>query len=299
MSEYRYHTCDVFTREAFGGNPLAVVPDARGLDTEAMQAMAREFNYSETTFVLPAEQKCTRKVRIFTPQVEVPFAGHPNIGTAFMLAVLGEVSLAGGAGIVTFEERAGIVPVRIEEDAEGRTFCELTAPEALSLGAEVGVEVLAEAAGLEAAEIVTATHRPRVASVGLPFLVAEVATRSALARASANIDSLRALRAQGITPDIHLYTRDAGEFDLHARMFAPLDGVPEDPATGSANCALIALLAHADSAASGEQRWRIAQGVDMGRPSELYGRVEKSGGEVTNVRIGGYCVRMLDGSFRI
>lgn len=299
MTEYRYHTCDVFTRDAFGGNPLAVVPDARGLDTEAMQALAREFNYSETTFVLPAEQGCTRRVRIFTPQVEVPFAGHPNIGTAFMLAALGEVALAGGAGSVTFEERAGIVPIRIERDTEGRTFCELTAPESLSLGPEVAVEVLAGAVGLEAAEIVTATHRPRVASVGLPFLVAEVATRSALARAGANIDALRELRAQGITPDIHLYTRDAGEFDLHARMFAPLDGVPEDPATGSANCALLGLLAHAGPATSGERRWRIAQGVDMGRPSELYGRVETCGGELADVRIGGHCVRMFDGSFRV
>lgn len=299
MTEYRYHTCDVFTRDSFGGNPLAVVPDARGLDTERMQALAREFNYSETTFVLPAEQGGTRKVRIFTPRIEVPFAGHPNIGTAFMLAALGEISLAGAAGTVTFEERAGIVPVRIEQDAEDRTFCELTAPEPLSLGPEVAVEVLAEAVGLEPAEIVTATHPPRVASVGLSFLMVEVATRSALARASARIGVLRELQAQGITPDIHLYTRDAGEFDLHARMFAPLDGVPEDPATGSANCALIALLAHADPATSGEQRWRIAQGVDMGRPSELFGRVEKSGSEVKNVRIGGYCVRMFDGSFRI
>lgn len=299
MTEYRYHTCDVFTRDAFGGNPLAVVPDARGLDTEEMQALAREFNYSETTFVLSAEQGCTRKVRIFTPRVEVPFAGHPNIGTAFMLAELGEISLAEAAGAVTFEERAGIVPIRIERDAQGRTFCELTAPEPLSLGTEVAVEVLAEAVGLELAEIVTATHPPRVASVGLPFLITEVATRSALARATANIATLHELQAQGITPDIHLYTRDAGEFDLHARMFAPLDGVPEDPATGSANCALIALLAHAGPTNSGEQRWRIAQGVDMGRPSELCGRVEKSGGQVTHVHIGGYCVRMFDGSFHI
>lgn len=299
MTEYQYHTCDVFTRDAFGGNPLAVVPDARGLDTEAMQALAREFNYSETTFVLPAEQGCTRKVRIFTPQIEVPFAGHPNIGTAFMLATLDQVSLSEGAGTVTFEERAGIVPIRIERDAQGWTFCELTAPEPLSLGPEVAVEALAEAAGLEPAEIVTATHSPRVASVGLPFLMAEVVTRSALARASAGIGALRELQAQGITPDIHLYTRDAGEFDLHARMFAPLDGVPEDPATGSANCALIGLLAHASSADSGEQGWHIAQGVDMGRPGELFGRVEKSGGQVTKVHIGGYCVRMLDGSFRI
>lgn len=296
--EYRYHTCDVFTREPFGGNPLAMVPDARGLTTEQMQALAREFNYSETTFVLPPEQGHTRRVRIFTPETEVPFAGHPNIGTAFLLADLGELSLTDGAGTVTFEEHAGLVPIRIGRDPRGMTFCELTAPEPLSLGSEVEPETLAGAVGLDPDEISTGTHRPRVASVGLPFLVAEVTTRTALARATASIDRLRELQRAGITPDVHLYTRDAGEHDLQARMFGPLTGVPEDPATGSANCALIGLLAHASPAADGEWSWRIAQGGDMGRPSELYGRVEASQGEVAKVHIGGSCVRMFDGSFR-
>lgn len=299
MTEYRYHTCDVFTREPFGGNPLAVVPDARGLDAATMQRLAREFNYSETTFVLPAERDGLRKVRIFTPAVEVPFAGHPNIGTAFLLAALGEIELPDGAATVDFEERAGVVPIRIEQGPDGAMFCELTAPEALSPGAEVPVELLAAATGLDPGDIVTTTHPPQAASVGLPFVLAEVATRSALAAARANVDALRALQARDITPDIHLYTREAGEFDLQARMFAPLDGVPEDPATGSANGALIAWLAQMDPAAAGEWRWRIAQGVDMGRASELFGRVAKEDGRVTAVHIGGYSVRVFDGVFRI
>lgn len=297
--EYRYHTCDVFTHERFGGNPLAVVPDARGLSSAQMQALAREFNYSETTFVLPAEQGHTRRVRIFTPATEVPFAGHPNIGTAFLLAELGELPLTDGTGTITFEEKAGLVAIRIQRDGHGLVHCELTAPESLSLGAEVDRETLAHAVGLQADEIATQTHNPCVASVGLPFLVAEVTTRDALARATASIDRLRELEARGISSDIHLYTRDADGFDLHTSMFAPLTGVPEDPATGSANCALIALLAHASTEASAELRWNIAQGVDMGRPSMLTGRVQKAGGEITSVHMGGHCVRMFTGEFRI
>lgn len=297
MAMYQYHTCDVFTRHRFGGNPLAVVPDARGLDTASMQALAREFNYSETAFVFPARHGHTRQLRIFTPRIEVPFAGHPSVGTAFMLAALGEIVLADHVATVTFEEHAGLVPVRIERDAHGHLYCELTAPAPLALGPEVPVAILADAIGLGPADIVITGHPPQVASVGLPFALVEIATRSALARACANLTAFRALQARGITPDIHLYTRDAGEFDLHTRMFAPLDGVPEDPATGSANSALVALLANLDETSSGQQQWRIAQGEDMGRFSELIGRVDKSGGEITAVRIGGYCVRVLDGSF--
>ncbi len=297
MSEYRYYTCDVFTRERFGGNPLAVVPDARGLDTPAMQTLAREFNYSETTFVFPPEGDHTRSVRIFTPAVEVPFAGHPNVGTAFMLAELGEVEWEADAAIVRFGEKAGTVPVRIARDERGGVFCELTAPESLSVGPDLQIDEVAVSVGLETRDIVRTVHPPRVASVGLPFVVVEVASRAALARAAPDIRGMQALQARGITPDIHLYTRDAGDFDLHTRMFAPLDGVPEDPATGSANSALIGLLGQADPAASGQWRWRIAQGVDMGRPSELFGAVEKAAGAVTAVRIGGYSVPVFAGTF--
>lgn len=297
MKTYRYYTCDVFTRERFGGNPLAVVPDARGLDSEAMQSIAREFNYSETTFVLPARDGNTRQVRIFTPGREVPFAGHPNVGTAFMLTSLGEVELTDDAATVTFEEIAGVVPVRIERNGAGELYCEVTAPEALSVGDEIAVDRLADAVGLDAAAIVTTVHPPRAASVGLPFVFAEITDRAALARAAANVDTMRSMREQGLPADIHIYTREAGDFDLQARMFAPLDGVPEDPATGSANCALIGLLAHVEAQDDGEWQWRIAQGVEMGRPSEVFGRVAKTGGTISTVRVGGYSVRVFEGTF--
>ena len=299
MTTWRYHTCDVFTRERFGGNPLAVVPDARGLDTAAMQTLAREFNYSETTFVFPAREGNTREVRIFTPAVEVPFAGHPNVGTAAMLTELGEIELTDEVGTVTFEERAGVVPIRIERDEAGRILCELTAPEPLSVGAELPLELVADAVGLTPEDIVVTNHRPQVASVGLPFVMVEIASRATLARAVANTAAMSMIADRGITPDVHLYVRDDDGSSLHARMFAPLDGVPEDPATGSANCALIALLAQLDPAPSGEWSWRIEQGVDMGRPSELHGRVEKQDGVVSSVRMGGYSVRVFDGSFTL
>ena len=290
---YRYCTCDVFTETRFGGNALAVLPDARGLTQEQMQRIAREFNFSETTFVLPAEAGHTRRVRIFTPASEVPFAGHPNIGTAFVLAATGEIPA--GTPSVIFEEQAGPVPVSIEWRDGQPVSCELRAPLGLTLGEEVSVEWLTKLTRLRREDIVISTHLPIEASVGLPFIIAEVRGREALARVRADIAQMEELRAEGITPDLHLYTRDGGESDLRARMFAPLDGVPEDPATGSANCALVALLAQCDKAADGDFRVRIAQGVEMGRPSLLVARAEKRAGEVTGAWVGGSCVLVAEG----
>ncbi|MEM7352808.1 MAG: PhzF family phenazine biosynthesis protein [Acidobacteriota bacterium] len=294
-TRYRYFICDVFTEIRFGGNPLAVLPDAAGLSSEQMQRIAREFNFSESTFVLPAEQGHTRQVRIFTPIEEVPFAGHPNIGTAFVLAAAGEL---GDATEVTFEEGAGLVPITIRRRPGAPIWCELEAPERLTLGKSVPPELMAAVCGLEESDIVVDTHPPRVASVGLPFLTAEVRGREALARARVRHEKLEAVRALGITPDLFVYTHSdtsaTDDFDLRARMFAPLDGLPEDPATGSANCALVAMLTHFEAAASGRFSWRIAQGVEMGRPSVLEARTEKRGGEI-RTWIGGRSVLVSEG----
>ena len=296
---YRYFLCDVFTDRLFGGNPLAVLPDARGLSDRQMQQIAREFNFSESAFVLPPEQGKTRRVRIFTPTTEVPFAGHPNVGTAFALARAGELGPLDRPFEVTFEEKAGFVPIRIERQADGAIACELAAPERLSLGAVVGPDALASAVSLSPDDVVTRTHPPQVASVGLPFLVAEVADRAALERARTSMPGVEALAAEGIVPDIHLYVRSADEFDIRARMFAPLDGVPEDPATGSANCALAALLARVDPRDEGEFAWRIAQGVEMGRPSVLAARAAKEAGSVVGAWIGGTSVLVGEGWLEI
>jgi len=296
---YRYFLCDVFTDRLFGGNPLAVLPDARGLSDRHMQQIAREFNFSESAFVLPAEQGRTRRVRIFTPTMEVPFAGHPNVGTAFVLARAGELGSLERPLEVTFEEKAGLVPITIERQPDGAIVCELAAPEKLSVGEAVGPEAVASAVSLSAGDIVTRTHPPQVASVGLAFLLAEVADRATLERARSHMPGVEALAAEGIAPDVLLYVRSADEFDLRARMFAPLDGVPEDPATGSANCALAALLADCDPRDDGKFGWRIAQGVEMGRPSVLAARAEKKAGTVVGAWIGGTSVLVGEGWLEI
>ncbi len=296
---YRYFICDVFTDRRFGGNQLGVLPDARGLTDRQMQQIAREFNFAESTFVLPPERGHTRRVRIFTPTKEVPFAGHPNIGTAFTLASIGEFGAIEGTKTVTFEELAGLVPVTIERRADGKLWCELSAPEPLSIGKKFSAEMLAAAVSLKADDVVTATHLPLVASVGLPFIVAELRDRAALERARCYMPGIDAIAAQGVVPDIHLYVQSNDDFAIRARMFAPLDGVPEDPATGSANAALAALLTHCRPEQEGDFRWRIAQGVEMGRPSVLEARTEKRAGQVTAARIGGGSVLVSEGTIEV
>jgi len=301
---YRYYICDVFTDTRFGGNQLAVLPEADGLSDEQMQRIAREFNFSETAFVFPAEAGYTRKVRIFTPTREVPFAGHPNIGTAFALATANEFGQIDTPITVTFEEKAGLVPISIhrrkDHRGEGRLiWCELSAPERLSLGKTVSARSMALAVSLAPDDVITKTHLPQVASVGLPFLVAELRDRDALGRARIDMNGIEALAAEGVTPDVHLYTHSADEVDIRARMFAPLDGVPEDPATGSANCALAGLLSHYNKAANGSYHWRIAQGVEMGRPSLLEARTEKKEGVVVATWIGGTSVLVSEGVIEV
>jgi trans-2,3-dihydro-3-hydroxyanthranilate isomerase len=295
---YRYFTCDVFTARRFGGNPLAVLPDAAGLSAEQMQRIAREFNYSETAFVLPPEGPAhTRSVRIFTPGAELPFAGHPNVGTAFVLAVIGAVPTSGAEIKVVFEEGAGPVAVAIRCQDGRPVECELTAPQSLALGATPPVEVVAESVGLGSDVVVTRTHPPRVASAGLPFLCVELRDRRALAQAWVRHETYDALMRSSGAQGMLLYTRDTGEggLDLRARMYAPLLGVAEDPATGSAHLALAGLLAASAPDADGAFAWRIAQGIEMGRPSLLEASAVKRGGEVVILRIGGRSVLVCDG----
>ncbi len=300
---YRFITCDVFTDRRFGGNPLAVLPEAAGLPPELMQQVAREFNYSETAFVLPAEQGHDRRVRIFTPGREVPFAGHPNVGTAFVLASSGEFGPV-DALEVTFEEIAGPVPVSVQRRDGDRIWCELRAPEALSLGPTLPVAAVAEAVGLTPQDIVVDRHTSQVASVGLEFVVAELVDLSALERARPDSAAFeRLVQAGAAAGYVHLYVRldpsGTDEVAIRARMFAPLDGVAEDPATGSANCALAGLLASLDPDPDGDFAWRIAQGVEMGRPSLLEARARKVDGQVSDVWIGGESVLVSEGTITV
>jgi trans-2,3-dihydro-3-hydroxyanthranilate isomerase len=273
-----------------------VLPQAAGLSTQRMQEIAREFNFSETTFVFPARAGHTRHVRIFTPVREIPFAGHPNVGTAFVLASAGEFGEIKSSLTVTFEEEGGLVSVAIHEAGGKVASCELTAPQALSFGKTLPVELVAAAISIDSKDIVTKTHGPQVASVGLPFIMVELRDRSVLERVRISMSGFEALAAQDVMPDVYLYTRGTDGFDIRARMFAPLSGVPEDPATGSANCALAGLLAHYSQDSNGSFSWRIAQGVEMGRPSTLIARAEKKDGVVQTTRIGGAAVLVSEGT---
>lgn len=297
--KYQYFVCDVFTETRFGGNPLAVLPNAEGLTSEQMQAIAKEFNLSESSFVFPAENGNTRKVRIFTPATEVPFAGHPNVGTAFTLASIGEFGELSDMIEIVFEEQAGLVGITIRNEPGKAIWAELKAPEKLSLGSEVPVELVADALCLNQSDIKTTTHQPKVASVGLAFLIVEVVSQSALEKAQINVGALNSIVDLGVNPYIHFYFKSDDDFDIHTRMFAPLDGVPEDPATGSANCALAGLLCHHAEQSEGDFSWRISQGVEMGRPSILDARATKNSGQVDNVWIAGRCVMVAQGTIEV
>ena len=300
---YSYITVDVFTDRAFAGNPLAVVTDATGLTAEQMQAIAAEFNYSESTFVLPPDDRShTARVRIFTRQNEIPFAGHPNVGTAFVLALVAERSGRTLGSTVVFEEAAGRVPVDLIRDAEGRvTGATLTAPQPLTVGKTIPAAVVAECVGLEPPAVLTSRHEPTVASVGLPFVIAEVADNAigaARPDTRAFSDAARRFPLENGRFSVHLYARTAGrkgQADLRARMFSPLGGTVEDPATGSANGALVALLASLEPAADAALAFDVLQGVEMGRPSLLAVSAEKRAGSIVRVRVGGRCTPVMEG----
>jgi trans-2,3-dihydro-3-hydroxyanthranilate isomerase len=294
----RFFTCDVFSDRRFGGNPLAVLPDARGLDPVQMQQIAREFGFSETTFVLAPERGGTRRVRIFTPHREIPFAGHPNLGTAFVLAVSGELGPLGDRLTVRFEELAGIVTVEVATTPGGALRMELEAPQPAQLGEATSPDALAQVLALAPGNIATAVHAPRLASVGLPFLIAQLPDLDALARARVDLAALERVVAQGLHPDLYLYVR-TGKDALRARMFAPLSGVAEDPATGSAACALAALLASLQPERSGSFRYRIAQGIEMERPSALEARAEKRDGAIVSTHVAGSAVLISEGTLEL
>jgi trans-2,3-dihydro-3-hydroxyanthranilate isomerase len=296
----RYITVDVFTDRAFGGNPLAVVLDSGGLSTAQMQSIASEFNYSETTFVLPPQDSThDAQVRIFTVNYEIPFAGHPNVGTAFVLAT----QAPNAPARLTFEEKAGLVPVEILTEEGGVVGAELTAPQALKKLTPFSAEQAAACISLTATDIRTDRHPPQIVSVGLPFLVVELTSREALRRAKPDAAAFAKTFPCDGSDAVYFYTRDvppAEACDLQARMFHPgSSGLSEDPATGSATVAAAALLADLASERDGELKLRIAQGVDMNRASLLLTRVVKQNGAIVSAHVGGACVQMMEGTFRL
>jgi trans-2,3-dihydro-3-hydroxyanthranilate isomerase len=297
---YRYHTADVFTSSAFGGNQLAVLPDARGLSDEQMMMITREFNFSESVFVFPpADSSHTRRIRIFTPGSELPFAGHPTVGTAFVLAATGEINLSGDETEIVFEEGVGPVRVLIRSRGARPVFTQLTAartPEMKS--SDHDVAAIAEVLSLDADDIATKSLAIESWSAGVPFLFVPVRSRDALARARVRMEPWERTLKNSVAPEIFVFVGD-GEGVVRARMFAPTLGIPEDPATGAAVTAFGGYLAHRSAMTDGMLRYSIHQGVEMGRPSLLELEVDVTAGAVSSVRVGGASVLVSSGTLHV
>ena len=286
MRTFSFVTVDVFTDRRFGGNPLAVFPDARGITDAEMQSLAAEFNLSETTFVLPpADPANTACVRIFNRKSEMPFAGHPNVGTGWVLAGMGKAR----DGKLRFEEIAGLVEVTAKDET-----ISIAAPQPLQLGTEMPAELLAGCVGLTASDIVLTRHRPVLATVGNSFVVAEV-TGEALTRAAPDLGRIReahksySAAGPGRLP-LYLYAHDGER--VRTRMFSPMSGTVEDPATGSAATPLAALLLSLKKDAG--HKVTIVQGVEMGRPSLLLCTAHRAADGI-RATVGGGCVPVLKG----
>jgi trans-2,3-dihydro-3-hydroxyanthranilate isomerase len=306
MRTYRYVTADVFTDRQFGGNPLAVVLDARGLTGDEMLAITREFNYSESTFVLPAERGGAARVRIFTPGGEVPFAGHPTVGTAHVLFAVGALRAEGDEATIVLEENVGDVPVRVRLGAAGAepAFAELSVAQLPREWDAPAAAALAEAMSLDAGDLLDGAYAPIVASCGLPFTLVPVRDRAAVARARVRAEAwARAFPAdawgRGRSEGLMVFAMDGEAADVRARVFVPELSVPEDPATGSACAALAGYLAVRAPRLDGTLRWVVEQGVQMGRPSRLELAADRRGGVTTAVRVGGASVLVCDGTLRL
>jgi trans-2,3-dihydro-3-hydroxyanthranilate isomerase len=294
MRRYRYVTLDVFTDTPLTGNQLAVLTDARGLSDAEMLAVTREFNFSESTFCLPATATGTDwRVRIFTPGGEVPFAGHPTLGTAIALARLRGLT----AGRLTLGETVGPVPVDVRgiTDRGGSGMFSV---------AQLPIEqdapspaAMAEVLSLSVDDLLTDDYAPRGVSCGLPWLLVPLRSVDAVSRVriDAAAWSTHCAGRWAAEPFVFAMTPAGSDADVHARAFCPGLSVPEDPATGSANAALAGFLAARTPRANGTLRWTVRQGIEMHRPSRLSIEADTHNGQVTAVRVGGDAVIVSEG----
>jgi trans-2,3-dihydro-3-hydroxyanthranilate isomerase len=299
-----YHVLDVFTERPFGGNPLAVVLGADRLSAVEMQTIAGEFNLSETVFMLAsASPGHTARIRIFTPSRELPFAGHPTIGTAVLLAEL-RSPLGNGHGdaIIALEEEIGSVRVGVRTRGNGASYGEFdaprvwSAPEALSEPEEISAAV-----GLISTEIGFENHKPTMIKGTPAFAYVPVANLEAMAKVRvAPQHWARAFTDRGVM-GVYLYTRQCvrAQSAFHARMFAPDIGVPEDAATGSAAASFAYVVQEFDVLPDGTHKRAIEQGFEMGRPSAISLTMLVSRGKLDGVRIGGYAVRVAEGILKV
>ena len=302
MRRLHYHRVDVFTDRAFGGNPLAVFTNGRGLSDETMQAIAKEFNLSETTFVLPPDDpRHDWRVRIFTPARELPMAGHPTVGTSFVLAREHLIRRDERETNITLEEGVGPVPVRVEFEGGEPVFAEMSQPlptfgprfedrRAAAAMLSLEPEDLDERLPLE------------VVSCGVPFLYVPLRTLDAARRARPRADLIEGAAGGGVPPEVFVFTREVESAfsTVHSRMFAPGLGVTEDPATGGASGPLgCYLVRHGLVPCDPAAEIVSEQGLEMGRPSFIRIRIERNGDEITAVRVGGQCHFMGEGFIEI
>ena len=303
MVRYKFYTADVFTEQIFGGNQLAVFPDARGLDTDLMQKIAKEFNLSETAFVFPPEKSSnTKKLRIFTPATELPFAGHPTVGTAYVLASIGVIPLEDAQTEIIFEEGVGLVPVSIYAEAGKPISAYLTAAKLPEFGDNpISYDIIAQTISLQERDLLLGEWSPQPASCGVPFLFIPVRDRDALARASLNREYWHKNLKSSWAPDVYLFCLDPERegSDIRSRMFAPSMGIEEDPATGAAASALAGYLGVRNSTTDGIVKWQVEQGFEMGRPSILQVEAEKVNGNIVKVRVGGRSIMVSEGVITI
>lgn len=290
----RFHTLDVFTTQPFGGNPLAVVFGGDTLTVAQMQRIAREFNLSETVFVLaPTLPQALHRVRIFTPAHELPFAGHPTVGAACLLAELG---LAPKGADVSFvlEEGVGPVPVRVRRTPGEPMYAELSVAKLPEYGPLPDADAVAAVLGLEPGDIGNGTESLRAVSCGVPFVLVPLRVPELLAAVDFDTVGARKRFAGAWASSFYVYARGY-EGELRARMFAADLGIAEDPATGSAAAALAGALG-SEAGSDGTHAWTLHQGVEMGRPSVLHIAADRVGGQVSAVRVGGHSVLIADGT---
>jgi trans-2,3-dihydro-3-hydroxyanthranilate isomerase len=290
----RFVTLDVFTHEPLAGNPLAVVLDAEGLDDERMQRIAREFNLSETVFVLPPQDGRHRaSLRIFTPKHELPFAGHPTVGTAVLLALFDRRDEP-GAVLFGLEEKVGVVSCAVEVLEEGRGQARFRLPLLPEpWGEGLSSAQAAWALGLDPTEIGFDRHEPSRHSAGVPYDLVPVASLDALARARVSAESFDAVFGSSTHPAVYVYARQDDGF--RARMFFPAPGLTEDPATGSAVAALAGALMQFEPLGDGEHSLTIRQGYEMGRPSDIAFQMVIRNGALVSAEIGGGAVVVARG----
>jgi trans-2,3-dihydro-3-hydroxyanthranilate isomerase len=306
LRKLRYHLVDVFTDRQFGGNPLAVFTNGRGIPAERMQAIAKELNLSETTFVLPPEDNANDyRVRIFTPGQELPMAGHPTVGTTYVLARehLIERGGEGAETTIKLEEGVGTIPVRIEWRGGGEArFIEMQQPRP-TFGARVeDMAAVAEMLSIDGDEIDAALPL-EVVSCGVPFLYVPVRSLRAVRSIKFRTDVWESKLKAVVPPEVFVFTREV-EFPgstVHSRMFAPGMGIYEDPATGGASGPLgCYLVKHGVVPCDeGEAAILSEQGIEMGRPSFIHVRIAREGEEITGVRVGGECRFMGEGYLEV